>query len=85
MAGKCILAGAGPGDLGLVTLRAKEAVESADVIVYDYLANPDILKWARPTAEILYAGKKAGTHTLSKPEINRLLIERPRRENKSSG
>src|SRR5215469_2397387 len=76
MAGNCILAGAGPGDLGLVTLRVKEAVESADVIVYDYLANPDILKWARPTAEILYAGKKAGTHTLSQPEINRLLIEK---------
>ena len=75
-AGNCILAGAGPGDLGLVTLRVKEAVESADVIVYDYLANPDILKWARPTAEILYAGKKAGTHTLSQSEINRLLIEK---------
>jgi uroporphyrinogen III methyltransferase/synthase len=75
-AGNCILAGAGPGDLGLVTLRVKEAVESADVIVYDHLANPDILKWARPTAVILYAGKKAGTHTLSQPEINRLLIEK---------
>jgi uroporphyrinogen III methyltransferase/synthase len=46
------------------------------VIVYDYLANPDILKWARPGAEILYAGKKAGKHTLSQSEINRLLIEK---------
>ena len=74
--GNCILAGAGPGDLGLVTLRVKEAVENADVIVYDYLANPDILKWTQPTAEILYAGKKAGTHALSQSEINRLLIEK---------
>jgi uroporphyrinogen III methyltransferase/synthase len=75
-AGNCILAGAGPGALGLVTLRVKEAVENADVIIYDYLSNPDILKWARPTAEILYAGKRAGAHTLSQSEINRLLIEK---------
>jgi uroporphyrinogen III methyltransferase/synthase len=75
-AGNCILAGAGPGDLGLVTLRVKEAVENADVVIYDYLSNPDILKWARPAAEIIYAGKKAGTHTLSQSEINRLLIEK---------
>jgi uroporphyrinogen III methyltransferase / synthase len=75
-AGNCILAGAGPGDLGLVTLRVKEAVENADVVIYDYLSNPEILKWTRPAAEIIYAGKKAGTHTLSQSEINRLLIEK---------
>ena len=44
--GLCILAGAGPGDIGLVTLRAREAVEQAEVLVYDYLCNPEILKWA---------------------------------------
>jgi uroporphyrinogen III methyltransferase/synthase len=77
-AGNCILAGAGPGDLGLVTLRAKEAVEHADVVVYDYLCNPEILKWAPVDSEIIYAGKKAGRHTLTQAEINNLLVERAR-------
>src|SRR5207245_5770033 len=58
-AGKVYLVGAGPGDLGLVTLRAKECIERADVIVYDHLANPEMLGWARDDAEIIYAGKQA--------------------------
>src|SRR5438132_6030392 len=76
--GKCILAGAGPGDLGLVTLRAKEAIERADVVVYDYLCNPEILKWAPADAEIVYAGKKAGRHTLTQAEISELIVQRAR-------
>jgi uroporphyrinogen III methyltransferase / synthase len=76
--GKCFLVGAGPGDLGLVTLRAKECIEQADVIVYDYLSNPEMLKWAPESAEIIYAGKKAGAHTLTQDEINRLLVEKAR-------
>ena len=75
-AGKCFLVGAGPGDLGLVTLRAKECIERADVIIYDYLSNPEMLKWAPESAEIIYAGKKAGAHTLTQDEINALLVER---------
>jgi uroporphyrinogen III methyltransferase / synthase len=74
--GLCILAGAGPGDLGLVTLRAREAVEQAEVLVYDYLCNPEILKWAPAKAEIIFAGKKAGQHTLRQEEINQLLVEK---------
>ena len=74
--GKCILAGAGPGDVGLVTLKTKEAVEQADVIVYDYLSNPEILSWSRPAAEIIYAGKQAGAHILSQTEINDLILQR---------
>ena len=58
--GLCILAGAGPGDIGLVTLRAREALEQAQVVVYDYLCNPEILKWAPVDAEIIFAGKKSG-------------------------
>ena len=58
--GKVYLVGAGPGDLGLVTLRAKECIETADVIVYDHLANPEMLSWARDDAEIICAGKEAG-------------------------
>src|ERR1700704_3735459 len=74
--GKCFLVGAGPGDLGLVTLRAKQCIERAEVIVYDYLSNPEMLKWAPETAEIIYAGKKAGAHTLKQDEINVLLVEK---------
>jgi uroporphyrinogen III methyltransferase/synthase len=74
--GLCILAGAGPGDIGLVTLRAREAVEQAQVLVYDYLCNPEILKWAPANAEIIFAGKKAGQHTLRQEEINQLLVEK---------
>lgn len=76
--GRIYLVGAGPGDLGLVTLRAKECIEKADVIVCDHLANPEMLGWARDDAEIIYAGKQAGEHTLKQDEINVLLIERAR-------
>lgn len=74
--GHCILAGAGPGDLGLVTLRVRESLEKADVIVFDYLCNQEMLKWARPEAEIIYAGKKAGQHTLKQDEINALIVKK---------
>ena len=76
--GKVYLVGAGPGDLGLVTLRAKEYIEGADAIVYDHLANPEMLSWARDDAEIIYAGKEAGEPSLSQQEINALLIEKAR-------
>ena len=76
--GKVYLVGAGPGGLGLVTLRAKECVEKADVIVYDHLANPEMLGWAREDGEIIYAGKRAGEHALSQEEINKLIVERAR-------
>src|SRR6266540_7296519 len=76
--GKVYLVGAGPGDLGLVTLRAKECIETADVIVYDHLANPEMLSWARDAAEITYAGKEPGEPSPSQHEINALLIEKAR-------
>ncbi|MEO8439479.1 MAG: uroporphyrinogen-III C-methyltransferase [Spartobacteria bacterium] len=74
--GRCYLVGAGPGDLGLVTLRAKRLLERAEVVIYDYLCNPEMLQWAPETAEIIYAGKKAGAHTLKQEEINALLVEK---------
>lgn len=74
--GICYLAGAGPGDIGLVTLKTRECVERADVIIYDYLCNPEILAWAPASAERIYAGKKAGNHTMSQQEINTLLVEK---------
>src|ERR1700675_2828317 len=74
--GLCTLAGAGPSNIGLITLRAREAVEQAQVVVYDYLCNPEILKWAPADAEIVLAGKKSGQHTLRQGGINRLLVDR---------
>jgi len=79
--GRVYLVGAGPGDLGLVTLRAKECIEQADVIVYDHLANPEMLSWARESAEIIYAGKKAGEHALTQDEINALLVKKAQEGN----
>ena len=75
--GRVYLVGAGPGDLGLVTLRAKECIENADVIVYDHLANPELLRWARDDAEIIYAGKEPG-ESRTQQEINTLLIDKAR-------
>jgi uroporphyrinogen III methyltransferase/synthase len=74
--GICHLAGAGPGDLGLVTLRVRELLEISDVVVFDYLCNPEMLKWTRSGVDIIYAGKKAGQHTLRQEEINALLVEK---------
>lgn len=72
--GICYLTGAGPGDLRLVTLKAREVIENAEAVVYDYLCNPEIIAWAPKTAEIIYAGKKEGTHTIPQEEINALLV-----------
>ena len=74
--GICYLVGAGPGDPGLMTIRGKECIEAADVIVYDYLSNPEFLKWARPEAELIYAGKKSKNHAIPQGGINELLVQR---------
>jgi uroporphyrinogen III methyltransferase/synthase len=76
--GKVYLVGAGPGDPGLLTLKAAQAIAAADVIVYDHLVNPEILSHARRGAEIIYAGKRSREHFLSQIEINRVLIEQAR-------
>jgi uroporphyrinogen III methyltransferase/synthase len=74
--GKVYLVGAGPGDPGLLTLKAKECIERADVIVYDYLANETFLDYAKDDAELIYAGKSGGSHTMKQEDINRLLCEK---------
>lgn len=78
--GTVYLVGAGPGDIGLVTLHAKERILNADVIVYDHLANPEMLSWAREDAEIIYAGKEPG-ESRTQQEINTLLIDKAREGN----
>ncbi len=74
--GVCYLIGAGPGDPGLFTIKGRDCLEQADVVIYDYLCNPLLLKFAPESAEKIYVGKKAGAHTLSQEEINTLLIEK---------
>ena len=76
--GRVYLVGAGPGALDLVTLRARELIARADVLVYDHLCNPEMLPWARADAEKIYAGKSGADHTLSQEEINALLVARGR-------
>lgn len=77
--GKVYLIGAGPGDEGLITLKAIEKIKTADVIVYDYLANKKFLEYAKKNAEILYVGKMGGRHTLPQNQINKLIIEKARK------
>lgn len=74
--GKVYLIGAGPGDPGLLTLKAKACIESADIVVYDYLASPQLLDYAGENAGIIYVGKKGGDHTLSQDGINQLLVDK---------
>lgn len=73
---KVFLVGAGPGDPGLITVKGKECIETAEVIIFDYLAAPALLKHAQKKAEIIYVGKKGGDHTLSQDEINALIVEK---------
>lgn len=73
------LVGGGPGDPDLITVKGKECLQRADVIVYDYLVNESLLSLAGKEAELIYVGKKSGRHTMSQREINNLLIERAKR------
>lgn len=70
------LVGAGPGDPGLITAKGIECLQRADVVVYDYLANPALLQHAPRASEHIYVGKSAGNHTMSQEEINVLLAEK---------
>jgi len=74
--GKVYLVGAGPGDPGLLTIKAKECLENGDVIIYDNLANRAFLKYARENAEKVYVGKTGGCHSKSQDEINQLIVEK---------
>ncbi len=69
------LVGAGPGDAGLLTLHGLNAIQQADVIVYDALVGEDILKWAKPDTQIDYAGKRGGKPSPKQRDISLKLIE----------
>jgi uroporphyrinogen III methyltransferase/synthase len=72
------LVGAGPGDAGLFTLRGVEVMGCADVVIYDGLVNRELLRFARPNAEIIYGGKHDRTRCVSQAELNALLLSKAR-------
>ncbi len=76
MKGKVWLVGAGPSDVGLLTIKAKEVIERADVVVYDRLIGQSIMMMIPERAERIDVGKRAGNHTMPQDEINQLLLEK---------
>src|SRR5687767_6105123 len=76
--GTVYLVGAGPGDAGLLTLRGAELLARADVVVYDALVNPDLLRLAPKTAEIIYGGKRSSQHAIPQEELSALLVTKAR-------
>lgn len=75
MKGIVYLVGAGPGDPGLLTVRAAELISRAQVLVYDYLAAPSIMGLTSPECRLIYVGKQSGNHAKPQPSINQLLVE----------
>jgi uroporphyrinogen III methyltransferase/synthase len=72
--GKVYLVGAGPGDPGLLTLRGAECLRIADVVLYDYLASPQLLAWTRENVELVCLGRHGHGRLLSQTEINEAMI-----------
>ena len=76
MKGKVYLVGAGPGDIGLLTIKGLKCLRKADVVIYDFHLNAQVLNYINHNAEFIYAGKRGGHHTLTQDEINAILVQR---------
>ncbi|MGJ8695205.1 MAG: uroporphyrinogen-III C-methyltransferase [Verrucomicrobiaceae bacterium] len=74
--GICYLVGAGPGDVGLVTLKAKACIEKCDVLVYDALSSAELVGWTKKGCELIFAGKRAADHAIPQDKINDLIVEK---------
>ncbi|RBQ28360.1 uroporphyrinogen-III C-methyltransferase [Aliarcobacter vitoriensis] len=72
---KVYLTGAGPGDIELLTLKACKVIKQADIIIYDKLANPDILDMAKDGCEFIFVGKESGKHIIPQDEINEIIYQ----------
>lgn len=72
---KLTLVGAGPGDEELITLKGVKALQQADVVLYDALVNPELLKHAPAAAPKIFVGKRLGKHHLTQDEINNLIVD----------
>lgn len=73
--GKLTVVGAGPGDLDLITLKGIKALQSADVVLYDALVDPELLEYA-PNAEHIFVGKRKGCYHYQQEQINELIVQR---------
>lgn len=78
MMGQVTLLGAGPGDVGLMTVRGAQVLARADVVIYDFLADPAFLAMANPAADRMYVGKSGAMHTMEQAEINELMVDQAR-------
>jgi uroporphyrinogen III methyltransferase/synthase len=72
------LVGAGSGDPGLITVRGAELLAAADVVVYDALANPELIRLHAPNVETIYVGKRAAAHSMTQDQINATLVQQAR-------
>src|SRR5258708_36332164 len=78
--GKVFLVGAGPGAPDLIAIRGADALSRAELVIYDYLVSPELLRLAPPNAELIYAGKKGGADkTIEQSELNAMLIAHARK------
>ncbi len=77
--GKVILAGAGPGDMGLLTLKAYKYIREADCLVYDRLMSPKLLELARTDCELIYVGKENHKHVVNQDGINEILFQKSKK------
>src|SRR5262245_8231804 len=78
MTGTVYLVGAGPGDPDLLTLKGKNCLERAEVILYDRLVSAELIKHAAPSAQLIYVGKQAGKRCVNQREIEQLLVRKAR-------
>ena len=76
MKGKLTLVGAGPGDPELITLKGIKALADADVLLYDALVHPELLRYVKKSAEKIFVGKRAGKHSFKQEDINQLIVEK---------
>lgn len=76
MKGIVYIVGAGPGDIGLLTVKGLKCLKKAEVVIYDFHLNAQVLNYANQEAEFIYAGKRGGQHAMEQDEINRTLVEK---------
>lgn len=76
MKGKVYIVGAGPGDIGLLTVKGLRCLQKAEVVIYDFHLNAQVLNYINHDAEFIYAGKRGGHHTITQDEINEILIKK---------
>ncbi|MEW6675868.1 MAG: uroporphyrinogen-III C-methyltransferase [Nitrospirota bacterium] len=76
MKGKVYLVGAGPGDIGLLTVKGMRCLQKAEVVIYDFHLNAQVLNYINHDADFIYAGKRGGYHTMTQDEINEILVQK---------